>query len=70
LTLGQSVSTSAEKLLQAVVEKSPHQPVRGLACLALGRYLKHKFLGSPGIAKLDAAVSALVEGVENNRTAK
>jgi peroxiredoxin len=42
LTLGQSVSTSSEKLLRAVVEKSPDQSVRGLACLALGRYLKHQ----------------------------
>jgi peroxiredoxin len=42
LTLGQSVSTSAEKLLRAVVEKSPHETVRGSACLALGRYFKHQ----------------------------
>jgi hypothetical protein len=42
LNLGNAVSTSAEKLLRAVVEKSPHPPIRGLACLFLGRYLKHQ----------------------------
>jgi RNA polymerase sigma factor (sigma-70 family) len=42
LTLGGSVSPSAEKLLRAVIEKNPDRPIKGLACLALGRYLKHQ----------------------------
>jgi len=41
-TLGNSVSPSAEKLLRAVLEKSPDRPFKGLVCLALGRYLKHQ----------------------------
>ena len=42
LTLADSVSPSAEKLLRAVIEKNPDQYIKGLACLALGRYLKHQ----------------------------
>ena len=36
------MSPSAEKLLRAVIEKNPDQSIKGLACLALGRYLKHQ----------------------------
>jgi peroxiredoxin len=42
LSLGTSVSASAEKLLRAVIEKNPNRPLKGRACLALGRYLKRQ----------------------------
>jgi RNA polymerase sigma factor (sigma-70 family) len=44
-SLAYSVSPSTERLLRAVVEKNPDQYVRGLACLALGRYLKNQSEG-------------------------
>ena len=56
MTLGHSVSPSAEKLLRAVVEKSPYQPFRGLACLALGRYLKHQSEQVRGIRDNPASI--------------
>jgi RNA polymerase sigma factor (sigma-70 family) len=37
-----STSPSTERLLRAVVEKNPDRYVRGLACLALGQYLKNQ----------------------------
>ena len=42
LALVYSVSPSAEKLLRAVIEKNPDRPIKGLACLALGQYLKQQ----------------------------
>ncbi len=36
-----SVSPSMERLFRAVIEKDPNPYTRGLACLWLGRYLKH-----------------------------
>ena len=37
-----SVSPSAERLLRAVIENGHDQPIKGMACLALGRYLKQQ----------------------------
>jgi len=42
LALTGNASPAAEKLIRAVVEKNPDQYIKGLACLALGRYLKHQ----------------------------
>ena len=42
LSLDTSASASAEKLLRAVIEKNPNRPLKGRACLALGRYLKRQ----------------------------
>jgi RNA polymerase sigma factor (sigma-70 family) len=39
-----SVSPSVEKLLHAVIDKSPDQPIKGMASLALGRFLKQQSL--------------------------
>ncbi len=37
-----AVSPSVEKLLRAVIEKSPDQPIKAMASLALGRFLKQQ----------------------------
>jgi RNA polymerase sigma factor (sigma-70 family) len=39
-----TVSPSVEKLLRAVIEKSPDQPVKAMASFALGRFLKQQSL--------------------------
>ena len=41
-TLQSCLSPSAEKLLRAVIEKNPDPTFKGWACLALGRYFKHR----------------------------
>ena len=42
LTLTGKAAPAAEGLIRAVVEKNPDQYIKGLACLALGQYLKHQ----------------------------
>jgi RNA polymerase sigma factor (sigma-70 family) len=44
-----SASPSAEKLLRAVVEKGTDDTIKGMACLALGRYFKHQSERAVGI---------------------
>ena len=41
-SLAGSVSPSAERLIRAVIEESPDATIKGMACLALGRYFKHQ----------------------------
>jgi thiol-disulfide isomerase/thioredoxin len=42
LALTGHAAPAAEKLMRAVIEKNSDQYIKGLACLALGRYLKHQ----------------------------
>ena len=42
LALTGKASPAAERLIRAVVEKNPDPHIKGLACLALGQYLKHQ----------------------------
>jgi RNA polymerase sigma factor (sigma-70 family) len=42
LVLTGKAAPAAEKLMRAVIEKNPDQYIKGLACLALGQYLKHQ----------------------------
>ncbi len=41
-SLAHALSSSAEKLLRAVIEKGPDETIKGMACLALGRFFKHQ----------------------------
>jgi peroxiredoxin len=42
LALTGKAAPAAERLIRAVIEKNPDQYIKGLACLALGQYLKHQ----------------------------
>nr|WP_159452297.1 sigma-70 family RNA polymerase sigma factor [Singulisphaera sp. GP187] len=55
LSVSHSVSPAAEKLLRAVLEKNDDHAVRGLACLALGQYLKNQAERLQGMADPEKA---------------
>ena len=41
-SMAHALSPSAEKLLRAVIEKGPDGTIKGMSCLALGRFFKHQ----------------------------